>query len=542
MDNIGLIHKYLVRIYEYLAQRIFPYVHTLWNQIKIHELTKMLREYYLLHVMPHVYSLWFLFDTHRETIYRVSASISILYVILWYWSPKWLYFYVLLFLGSFLSFYVVSNKIYSISFVYEILENARDFVLSHLASYVHFLWNLIYTHRGIIFKIVGTTSLIYTAQLYFRPKKVTPYEYKMYMMKIRERLIKLMTEQKCYPILLRFAWSDAATYDHSVKKWPNCGGANGFIRHKKELSHHSNAGLSKAMTYIDSIKKDFPHVSYADIIQMAGALAVELTGGPKVDMVYGRMDAPLPAIGTAEEKDVAPIVETISTDFSIRNRGRSMSSASAMSPRGRETSDSVTTKDDAPKVGIHSNFTNDHFDDSVYLAARLPYPTNPFPDGSPSADVHIRNIFFRMGFSNRDIVALCGAHTIGRAFKDRSGVCPYMSGDQGATIYTNKTHLPDKPNFMPGGCSWTRNWLTFDNSYYKIGLSREISDVSTSNTYEGLLWLPTDEALKESPEFKTYFRKYAQDQSAFFRDYSVAHKKMSELGVKYGFDKPIKCD
>ena len=31
-------------------------------------------------------------------------------------------------------------------------------------------------------------------------------------------------------------------------------------------------------------------VSWADLIQMGGALAVELSGGPVVDMVYGRKD------------------------------------------------------------------------------------------------------------------------------------------------------------------------------------------------------------------------------------------------------------
>ena len=499
----------------------------------------------MLNVMPHAYELWAQLDARRETMYKASVAMACLYAILRYIKPRKFYFNVIMITGSLLSGYVIWNKLHDFSFVHEILAQIQGFVVPHLVSCMYFLLRQISYHRGIIYKVVSAIVIIYTAQWYFRPKKVTPYEYKMSMVKIREKLVRLMTEQKCYPILLRFAWSDAATYDHSVKKWPNCGGSNGYIRYKKEINHPSNTGLSKAMTYIENIKKDFNHVSYADIIQMAGALAVELTGGPKIDMVYGRMDAPLPATSTNEEKEADKISEITTTEVPIQNRGRSISSASNMSPRGRETSfrsESVTTKDDSPRAGIYSNFTNDHFDDSIYLAARLPYPTNPFPDGSPSADVHIRNIFFRMGFSNRDIVALCGAHTIGRAFKDRSGVCPYMSGDQGATIYTNKTYLSEKPNFMPGGCSWTQNWLTFDNSYYKTALSRDILEANSSNTYDSLLWLPTDEALKESPEFKTYFRKYAHDQDAFFRDYASAHKKMSELGVKYCFDKPIKCD
>ena len=51
-----------------------------------------------------------------------------------------------------------------------------------------------------------------------------------------------------------------------------------------------------------------------------------------------------------------------------------------------------------------------------------------------------------------------------------------------------------------------------------------------------LLWLPTDDALYKSPEFKFYFEQYATDQKLFFSDYSLVHRKMSELGSK--FDPP----
>jgi hypothetical protein len=40
------------------------------------------------------------------------------------------------------------------------------------------------------------------------------------------------------------------------------------------------------------IKQAVEHVSWADLIQMAGALAVEEAGGPAIDMVYGREDCP----------------------------------------------------------------------------------------------------------------------------------------------------------------------------------------------------------------------------------------------------------
>ena len=63
-----------------------------------------------------------------------------------------------------------------------------------------------------------------------------------------------------------------------------------------------------------------------------------------------------------------------------------------------------------------------------------------------------------MDFNDQEIVALSGAHTLGRAKKTRSG----FGAD--VTKYTEKG--PGKP----GGSSWTPEWLKFDNSYFKVRL------------------------------------------------------------------------
>jgi hypothetical protein len=67
----------------------------------------------------------------------------------------------------------------------------------------------------------------------------------------------------------------------------------------------------------------------------------------------------------------------------------------------------------------------------------------------------------------------------------------------------------------------------------KLSLSPHSSSSSASSE---LLWLPTDEALFKAPEFRFYFEQYAADQSLFFSDYTLAHRKMSELGAL--FDPP----
>ncbi|XP_051139323.1 probable L-ascorbate peroxidase 6, chloroplastic/mitochondrial isoform X2 [Andrographis paniculata] len=138
------------------------------------------------------------------------------------------------------------------------------------------------------------------------------------------------------------------------------------------------------------------------------------------------------------------------------------------------------------------------------------------PDaGPPSPADHLREVFYRMGLNDKEIVALSGAHTLGRSRPDRSG------WGKPETKYTK-----EGPG-APGGQSWTTQWLKFDNSYFK--------DIKERRDEE-LLVLPTDAVLFDDPSFKVYAEKYAEDEDAFFKDYAEAHAKLSNLGAK--FDPP----
>lgn len=149
-----------------------------------------------------------------------------------------------------------------------------------------------------------------------------------------------MDKINCQPIMVRLAWHDAGTFDAAnAGNWPACGGANGSIRFAEELAHGANAGLSKAVGYLEKFKLKYPMLSWADLMQMASAEAIKQIGGPEIPMRYGRLDA----------------------------------SAS-------------------PKEG------------------NLPDAMPPFK-GEPDAATHLRNVFYRMGFDDRAIVALSGAHT-----------------------------------------------------------------------------------------------------------------------------------
>ncbi|XP_073003634.1 probable L-ascorbate peroxidase 6, chloroplastic/mitochondrial isoform X1 [Typha latifolia] len=144
------------------------------------------------------------------------------------------------------------------------------------------------------------------------------------------------------------------------------------------------------------------------------------------------------------------------------------------------------------------------------------------PDaGPPSPAQHLRDVFYRMGLNDKEIVALSGAHTLGRSRPERSG------WGKPETKYTK-----DGPG-APGGQSWTVQWLKFDNSYFK--------DIKAQRD-EDLLVLPTDAALFEDPSFKVYAEKYAEDQETFFKDYAEAHAKLSNLGAKFDPPEGISID
>ncbi|KAK4490486.1 hypothetical protein RD792_001163 [Penstemon davidsonii] len=226
----------------------------------------------------------------------------------------------------------------------------------------------------------------------------------------RRDLRALISNKKCAPIMLRLAWHDAGTYDAKTKT----GGPNGSIRREAEYKHAANNGLKIAIDLCEEVKAKHPKITYADLYQLAGVVAVEITGGPNIDFVPGRKDSMV-----------------------------------------------------SPEEG------------------RL-------PNANEGAS-HLRDVFYRMGLTDRDIVALSGGHTLGRSHRERSGF--------------------EGP--------WTKDPLKFDNSYF-VELLKGDS--------EGLLKLPTDKALVEDPEFQRYVNLYAKDEDAFFRDYAASHKKLSELG------------
>lgn len=150
----------------------------------------------------------------------------------------------------------------------------------------------------------------------------------------------------------------------------------------------------------------------------------------------------------------------------------------------------------------------DYVDDS-----KLP-PRGRLPDGAQGAD-HIRFIFYRMGFTDQEIVALSGAHNLGRMHMDRSGF-----------------HGP-----------WVPNGTRFNNTYYKIMTDFEWKEKTLENGVkqfvymdedldEELAMLPTDLALVKDESFAPWVKKYAADKDLFFDHFAKAFGKLLELGIQ----------
>ncbi|KAH1266868.1 L-ascorbate peroxidase 3 [Glycine max] len=112
-------------------------------------------------------------------------------------------------------------------------------------------------------------------------------EYLKEIDKARRELRAFITSNQCAPLMLRLAWNDAATYDARNR----AGGPNGSIRTDKELKHEANEGLLKATQLCEHVKAKLKKVSYADLYQLAGVVAIEVSGGPTIEFLPGRKDS-----------------------------------------------------------------------------------------------------------------------------------------------------------------------------------------------------------------------------------------------------------
>jgi cytochrome c peroxidase len=137
-------------------------------------------------------------------------------------------------------------------------------------------------------------------------------------------------------------------------------------------------------------------------------------------------------------------------------------------------------------------------------------PDGRLPDAA-QGERHVRDIFYRMGFNDREIVALAGAHALGRCHTDRSGY--------------------DGP--------WTRAPTSFSNEYFRELLESKWTKKRWGGPEQfedqtgQLMMTPADMAMVADAKFLEYVKVYATDEAAFFKDFAAAFSKLLELGVPF---------
>lgn len=136
-------------------------------------------------------------------------------------------------------------------------------------------------------------------------------------------------------------------------------------------------------------------------------------------------------------------------------------------------------------------------------------PNGRLPDGAQGAQ-HLRNVFYRMGFNDQEIVTLSGGHVLGRCHRNRSGF--------------------EGP--------WTFSPVSFTNDFFSLLVNDKWEPRKWDGPFQwqdlgshSLMMLPTDYALIEDSSFKKHVQKYAKDEDLFFKDFANVFSRLLELGV-----------
>eukprot|EP01043_Picozoa_sp_COSAG02_P011471 COSAG02_NODE_422_length_22587_cov_10.209089_15_plen_278_part_00 len=205
------------------------------------------------------------------------------------------------------------------------------------------------------------------------------------------------------------------------------GGSDGATMRFSEGNHGANAGLGVARDFLEPVKRQYPAMSYADLWILASYAAIEFMGGPTIPFTAGRKDA---------------------------------------------TDDSACPPEHMlPDGHFHQGKGDDDYD----------HP-------GPGTAAYVRWVFNKMGFNDREMVCLIGAHALGRCHTNASGY--------------------DGP--------WTRAPETFSNEYFKLMLEdtwtvrKWSGPVQYENSKSGsdLMMLPADIVLVEDKAFRSICEEY----------------------------------
>jgi len=350
---------------------------------------------------------------------------------------------------------------------------------------------------------------------------------------LKEDLKKLMTESQDWwpadyghygPLFIRMSWHAAGTYRVGDGRG---GGGTGNQRFAPLNSWPDNVNLDKARRLLWPIKKKYGNkISWADLLVLAGNVAIESMGGPVIGFGGGRADIWHP------EEDIYWGAER---DWLADNRHSG----------DRELENPLA----ATQMGL------------IYV--------NPEgPDGKPDpvkAAHDIRVTFSRMGMNDEETVALiAGGHTFGKAHGagpashvgPEPEAAPIEAQGLGWHSTYGKGHGRDTIGSGLEG-AWTPTPTKWDNSYFDMLFGYDwwltkspagawqwmavdpkeehlAPDVEDPNKKVPTIMLTTDLALRFDPEYEKIARRFWQNPKEFEQAFARAWFKLlhRDMGPK----------
>jgi L-ascorbate peroxidase len=257
--------------------------------------------------------------------------------------------------------------------------------------------------------------------------------------------------------ILRLAFHDAAV--RSIAEDPFIGGSDGSVRFELEWSE--NRGLSKPLKVIQEIfdlqqekfcesQKKSP-LSFADTLALSGSAAVQAANGPSILIKLGRKD-----VDHADNRFLDKPIQS-ETDRSTINTS-------------------------LPSAALDS--------------------------------LGLRMYFKRLGLTEEELVALSGAHDLGRHVT-LTGMPKYCLKN------LTRTCLEDAPVMTP---FISKDPDNFSNRYFETLLRWNNREVE----YGEALFIPTDVAMVVDNGLRNNVTEYAHDEQLFFRCFRRAYQKLVE--------------
>lgn len=238
------------------------------------------------------------------------------------------------------------------------------------------------------------------------------------------------------------------------------GSNGGHIRFDSVLFTDSNAGLDIVEKALEPLMDRFEGLTYADLFMLAGNVAIEYTQGPSVPFCGGRVDM--------DEASAPP---------------------DGLLPPAEHPDDDPT------------NFQLDNIAQTSYT-----------------------NFFQRMGFTEREMVALMASHSIGRMWEQNSG---YIGTWDTTEFILDRMFFTALVDQEPWNC------FRLPNNMSQFGWSGVAAAPDCSDAVPDLAFNmnPFDMSLKMYPAYAEVSREYALDEELMLQEFGSAWYKMTMLGV-----------